>query len=292
MRPKIVHLIGQLVRGGAERQLLLTCQALKARGWDQTIVTFDPGQPWDTEAADLAVPLRGIARHVCRPWRLWRLGRWLWHERPALVHSWSHHTNVYAGYLRCLHSTPLVVSFRSNPVVDTVSGNALRDRPGLWVYERADCVVSNSEAALEAARDAGVRMRRHTVVGNMVVARARANPGAPVLYPRLAAAGALTRLKAYDVLLTALSLVAKEGRHFELLLAGDGPERAALEALAARLGLRTHVRFLGDIDDVPASLARAHMLVHPSRSEGLSNTVLEGMAEGLVRAVRQAMATL
>ena len=78
----------------------------------------------------------------------------------------------------------------------------------------------------------------------------------------------------------ALAQVAATGDAFELLLAGDGPERPTLEKLAEALGLRARVQFLGSIEDVPALCAQGHLLVHPSLSEGLSGTVLEGMAEG------------
>jgi glycosyltransferase involved in cell wall biosynthesis len=99
--------------------------------------------------------------------------------------------------------------------------------------------------------------------------------------PRVVAAGALIPIKGYDVLLEAFGELAASGVPFELLLAGDGPERNRLERQAISLGIGERVKFLGEIDDVPALLSTAHIAVHPSRSEGLSNTILEAMAEGL-----------
>jgi glycosyltransferase involved in cell wall biosynthesis len=95
------------------------------------------------------------------------------------------------------------------------------------------------------------------------------------------AAGVLVPNKAYDVLVEALGRLRKEEQSFELLLAGEGPERPRLEKLAVQLGLAERVKFLGSIENVPDLLASAQMVVHPSRSEGLSNTLLEAMAEGL-----------
>jgi glycosyltransferase involved in cell wall biosynthesis len=83
------------------------------------------------------------------------------------------------------------------------------------------------------------------------------------------------------VLLKALHQLALKGESFEMLLVGDGPQKPHLERLASELGLSSYVRFVGAVDDVPSLLATAHLLVHPSRSEGLSNTILEAMAEGL-----------
>jgi glycosyltransferase involved in cell wall biosynthesis len=61
-------------------------------------------------------------------------------------------------------------------------------------------------------------------------------------------------------------------------LAGDGPERAELENLAARLGIRDRVRFLGDRSDIPDLLAACDVFVLPSLYEGLPISVLEAMA--------------
>ena len=65
------------------------------------------------------------------------------------------------------------------------------------------------------------------------------------------------------------------------MLAGDGPLRPALEALARQLGLLDRVLFLGDRRDVPAVLAALDISVLPSSSESLSNVILESMAAGV-----------
>ncbi len=63
-----------------------------------------------------------------------------------------------------------------------------------------------------------------------------------------------------------------------LVMAGDGPEREACEALAAELGLQDNVRFLGSRDDVPQILAACDLVVVPSKSEGLSLAAIEACA--------------
>ena len=66
-----------------------------------------------------------------------------------------------------------------------------------------------------------------------------------------------------------------------LLLAGDGPERAALEAQADSLSLHGSVRFLGMREDVAALLGSLDVFVMPSVSEGLPLALLEAMSAGL-----------
>ncbi len=62
---------------------------------------------------------------------------------------------------------------------------------------------------------------------------------------------------------------------------GDGPLRTALQEQAQALGIAQRVHVLGRRDDVPALLSQLDIFVLTSRSEGMSNTILEAMATGL-----------
>ncbi len=96
--------------------------------------------------------------------------------------------------------------------------------------------------------------------------------------------GRLTRRKNVDLLLDAFARACARARPAApplLVLLGDGPERAGLEARAARDDLRGRVRFGGFRDDVGRWLGAADLFVLPSRLEGLPNALLEAMAAGL-----------
>jgi glycosyltransferase involved in cell wall biosynthesis len=277
----ILHLIGQMERGGAERQLLYLVRALKERGWQQAVVTFDPGEVWDRRLVALDVPFFGIPRSLHKLRRLWQLRQIVRQQRPTIIHSWSVHTGLYARWLLSYPKPHLIMRIGSIPTVHKHTGERLRRVPKASVYAAADCVISNSLAALECLRAAGMWLRRSEVISNIVVTHNRARPGEAVSVPRIVAAGILIPLKGYDVLFRALGELVITGYQFELLLAGDGPERSNLEELARDLCISRQVKFMGGIDDVPDLFSTAHMLVHPSRSEGQSNTILDAMAEGL-----------
>jgi glycosyltransferase involved in cell wall biosynthesis/peptidoglycan/xylan/chitin deacetylase (PgdA/CDA1 family) len=97
----------------------------------------------------------------------------------------------------------------------------------------------------------------------------------------------LRRIKGIDVLVRAAALVGQEFPEALFLVAGDdshGPKRAyadEVKGLAKSLGLERSVRFLGHTDRVPELLALSDVFVLPSRSEGLSNALLEAMRSGL-----------
>ena len=106
--------------------------------------------------------------------------------------------------------------------------------------------------------------------------RAAAKAALGVEGPLLVSAGALIPLKGQALVIDAL----KQLPGVTLILVGDGPERARLEALAAPMGER--VRFLGNRPhgELPGLLAAADAMVLPSEREGLANVWVEALACG------------
>ncbi|HZN29090.1 MAG TPA: glycosyltransferase family 4 protein, partial [Xanthobacteraceae bacterium] len=82
------------------------------------------------------------------------------------------------------------------------------------------------------------------------------------------------------MLLEAMALLTQGGRRVTATIVGDGPDRAALQAQAAALGLAAQVRFVG-AKPARAGFALGRLLVVPSRAESLPYIVLEAAAVGL-----------
>ena len=104
----------------------------------------------------------------------------------------------------------------------------------------------------------------------------RAALGVPADAPLLLALGRLHRNKAFDVLVRALARLPR----VHALIAGEGPERGALEALARAEGVSDRLHLPGWRSDTAALLAAADLLVCPSRQEPLGNVVLEAWSAG------------
>ncbi len=149
-------------------------------------------------------------------------------------------------------------------------------------------------AARDAERWGGLRPGSVRPIPNGVpaptLAPRPARPARPVV---LGVAARLSPEKGVDVAVRALADVPDA----VLTIAGDGPERPALEALAASTGVGDRVRFLGWQPDPGTVLAGVDVVVVPSRSEGLPLVVLEAMHAGLpvvasdVGSVAEAVAT-
>jgi glycosyltransferase involved in cell wall biosynthesis len=90
----------------------------------------------------------------------------------------------------------------------------------------------------------------------------------------------LRSVKGLDVFVRAAAEVSARHPRATFHVAGEGDQRPALERLAAELGLGGRFFLPGSVKDVPAFLAGLDVAVLCSRSEGMSNAVLEYMAAG------------
>ncbi|QNA82647.1 glycosyltransferase family 4 protein [Sphingomonas sp. So64.6b] len=96
--------------------------------------------------------------------------------------------------------------------------------------------------------------------------------------PLVVSLGALIPRKGHDIVLRAVASLPG----VSLLIAGEGPERAALEAEILRSGASDRIRLLGSLPhaDLPALLATADVMALASSSEGLANAWVESLACG------------
>ncbi len=96
--------------------------------------------------------------------------------------------------------------------------------------------------------------------------------------PLVLSVGALIPRKGHAIVIDAVARLPGT----TLLIAGEGPERAALESQIAALGLAGRVRLLGSIahDRLPALFAAADVMALASSSEGLANAWVEALSSG------------
>lgn len=101
--------------------------------------------------------------------------------------------------------------------------------------------------------------------------------------PTALAVGRLSAEKGFDVLIDALAQLNRQGAPQRLILVGDGPLRASLEAEAASAGVADLVEFAGELPsaEVRAHLERADLFCLSSFSEGLPISIMEAMAVGV-----------
>ncbi|HET7604020.1 MAG TPA: glycosyltransferase family 4 protein [Gemmatimonadales bacterium] len=93
----------------------------------------------------------------------------------------------------------------------------------------------------------------------------------------------LASQKRVDLAIRAIGVLATLGARLPLTIVGDGPERAALEHLAADLGVSRDIRFTGAVPttEIPAILRRADLMYFPAVGEGFGLAAAEALMSGV-----------
>jgi glycosyltransferase involved in cell wall biosynthesis len=175
-----------------------------------------------------------------------------------------------------------------------------RHLPDPWIDRELDARAARRTDLVVAVSDALARQLASTVVGDPGQIRVVRNgvdtqafAPAPDASPArfdwssgaivIGSVGRFDRVKGYDVMLDAFSRFLGEwtGPETLLVLAGEGPEEAALRAMAATLGIAHRVRFVGWRSDTPQLYRSFDLFTLASRSEGTSVSLLEAMSSGV-----------
>lgn len=196
---------------------------------------------------------------------------------------------VAAALLGRWFDRPVVVTARGSDL-NLIAGHRLPRRMMQWAARTARASIGVSGALVDVLRGWGLDPARlHLMRNGVDLDRFRPLPMDAARRrlgladgPVLLSVGNLVTLKGHDLTIQALAALTGEFPDAVLCLIGEGPERARLVALAARLGLSHRVRFVGAVAN--AGLAHwygaADVSVLASSREGWANVLLESMACG------------
>lgn len=236
----------------------------------------------------------GVAvRHLGRPKvrsMIVPLMRFLREEQPDVIFSAEDHLNCIVLAAALLSGSKARISGSSRvPATDTYSNRWFSKR---WVLKQVMRLLAPRAQALTCVSQDMVAQYQtlfphmgHVCVYNIVdTPTARARMTEPLddpwfadgLPPPVVAVGSLAPYKGFADLIQAMAQV-PEAR---LMILGEGPERGALEALVARLGLESRVRLPGRVDNPLKYFARARVSALSSYAEGLPNVLVEAMMCG------------
>ncbi|MFM2149016.1 MAG: hypothetical protein RLZZ187_1322 [Pseudomonadota bacterium] len=261
---RVAHVMAGAAQGGAEAFFERLALAQARRGLDVlAVIRREEGRALRLTAGGLAPIQLGFGG----PFDLMtapRLRAALEGFRPQVVVAWM---NRAARFARA--------ASRGSPW--TLVGR-LGGQYDLSYYRGCDLLVANTRGLCDWIEGQGWPRQRLRHLPNFAADLAGAAPAAlpiPAGARILLAMGRLHPNKDFPTLLRAMAQLPGD---VHLALAGDGPDRAALETLARELGLGARVAFLGWRQDIGALLAATTMLIVPSRIEPLGNVVLEGFS--------------
>ncbi|MGO4325648.1 glycosyltransferase [Cupriavidus sp. 2TAF22] len=275
--------------GGAEQQVAALARQFIALGHAVAVVSLAPGREVDLpEAATLfCVDMRKTPWSMARA--LWRVRGFVRDWRPDVIHAHMIHANVFARVLTRVSRTP--------PVVCTAHSYREGGRLRMLAYRLTDrwatLTTHVSADGRQGMIDAGaVPPGRIVVVPNGIdIERFRPQPGlrqatrsalgVPPGTALVLNVGRLVPEKAQDLLLDAFSRLEDNAQASpRLMIAGDGPARAALADDIGRRGLAERASLLGMRRDIPALLNAADLFVLSSQIEGMPLAIAEALACG------------
>ncbi len=222
-----------------------------------------------------------------------------------LIHA---HNAVPAGdAVRRLHTrVPLVVSVHGGDVLHTAPRGEAGAQAVRRTFEATATVLANSRGIAELASSYGASDVRVVHLGADLPARAAsaigtaladgptpAEPGASPTAaeraerrraaPSLVTVGHLVARKRHADVLRALAVLAKRHPTLRYAIVGDGPERVALEGLAARLEVAERVDFYGQLAHEQAleRVRACTLFAMPSTEEAFGVAYIEAMAGGI-----------
>lgn len=179
---------------------------------------------------------------------------------------------------------PFVITGRGSDLT-LLPKNPIVRRQILWAAQAADALVTVSDSLKTVLCELGGEARKVAVLRNGVetdlfvpMERDKARAALGVEGFSLLCVGALIARKGVDIAIAAMPALPG----CTLLIAGSGPLRSELEQQAERLGVRSRVRFLGEIAhrELPQLYNAADAMLLMSDREGWANVILESLACG------------
>jgi glycosyltransferase involved in cell wall biosynthesis len=288
----VVHVIGQLARGGAELQLARLLSRINRPPWRHSVIQF-----WDGGDEEI---LHMVDRDASRfamhkrkgfdPRFVLRFMRTLRELKPDIVHTWLASAALWGRLLvrRAVGRVPVVTSMRGLDV-HGVPGEIIMDR---WLARRTQRFIFNGKqlqefwaARLKLSVDEMVtipngvdatKYRPSSKTGGM-----RESLGCPPNSVLIAMVGSLYPVKNWPMFLDVAARVRDAKRNALFLGVGGGQLLEPMRRRADVMGLSSTVHFLGRRTDVAEILGVSDIALLTSNSEGMPNAVLESMACGL-----------
>lgn len=293
----ILVIASSLGGGGAERAAAIIAEGLSERH-SVVVMTFHSlsAYPWAGRRIDLALPYDTAPSLFTKVQRFlakfFAIRRVLAQERPDVVLTFSEGPTLAAILTGLtIHTRVAIVAVAQNRPLAAHRGvyRKLYELIGRLAYRRASSVVSLSEGVAEEFETVyGLERGSVVVIPNPVDTRFISERSREPLdehipelgdVPILLTVGRLEVQKNHALLLRAFAQVLDEIQA-KLLIAGTGRLRGELERSAVDLGVRTHVFFLGWVNNPFSLMKRATVFALSSNFEGLGNVILEALACG------------
>ena len=294
---KILHVIPELNKGGAERLVLDICATLSTSGDHEVrLVTFRQNNAYALISEGLAIECipSVVVPSLTGKWTIEvsELQAYINDFNPDVVHSHLLEAEMVLSQVDC-GKAMRVMHFHDNmPQLATFSWSVCLSKEKFtnW-YERKiilknwnklqkRCALTIAEDSFKYARHVlGKKTPINKLLNGISVKRfATTKPKTKAL--QLCMIGSLVSKKNQRLAIETVNYLHEKGYHFELHFIGDGPLRSELELYRDELNLSHFVHFHGNVDNPEIYLHPSFVYLHTASYEPLGLVLLEAMASG------------
>lgn len=282
--PKIMLVSGTLQAGGAERVMSDMANYWENKGWRVTLATWTGPEILDFYKLNSGVeriwlnvntPNKTIIDKMkANILRVFKLRRILSDSQPDAVLSFIDIPNMLTIMATMGLKVRVVVSERIHPAYYFGIAWPWRLLRKV-VYRWADAVVAQTY-------DAADWIESNCNVKSVVIPNPlRLLPEVNIKREKIiVAVGRLSKQKGFDLLLRSFKKISNDYNDWRVVIIGQGIEYDNLLQLRDELSLTERVDFVGQVQNVENWMARAGLVVQPSRFEGFPNVILEAMGMG------------
>jgi len=304
----VLYLVDGLGLSGKTKSMVELACGLDPARYRPVVCTFDAEEsPLSARLRERGVPMHSLkAADGLSVGAVWGLMLRMRELRPDVVHCYNPRPMLYGGIAarllgmrRTIGSLSAfacmvpdrVYAFLPQKLATRSWKNRLRNRAAAKLMRKL--VTVSPTLGENFCRYNKIPLEKLTVVpyaisldaawkyGDEAVAAFRREIGAAAGDVVLASVGRLVEQKDYPTQFRAFAAAANQAPQLRMVLAGDGPLRPELEALAKELGVADRVHFLGHCERVPLVLRSADVFVMTSKFEPYGVALLEAKAAGL-----------
>jgi L-malate glycosyltransferase len=293
-RRHILFIIDELCEiGGAERVLFKMIELLPAETFRSSLLTFRTNDEADLTQVHCPVYVMPLKRTY--DWNALKVARqirkFVRQEKVSIVHTFFETSDLWAGPIAKLSGCPVLISSRRDLGILRSQRHTIGYRLLRRMYDSVLAVSPQvrdfciQQDGLDPARVQtlfnGLDMDYLSASKAESRTALRKQFNIPEEAPVITSVGNIRKVKGIDVLVEAAAQVSKTHPSAIFLVVGRKSEEEhcrELEARVASLGLSANFRFLGSREDVFPILRMSDIFCLPSRSEGLSNALIEAMA--------------
>jgi glycosyltransferase involved in cell wall biosynthesis len=286
-KKKLFFIIPSLVGGGAERVLISLANHFNTLDYESIIISLNNCVPAYEIACGIQV-LYLVNRKKDSPlFRVYyvlqtffKLLKYLIKEKPVCSVSFITSANVWAGLTCNLTRTPYVVSERTSPNRSINKFGYFQNHLTATLYKRSKAIVVSASGVEQCLRENKEFEKLKNICKiNNAVSLFEPLTNKKVHYRKfILGVGRLTYVKGFDILINAFSKANLQD--VDLLIVGEGEERANLICQIYNLGLRDRVILVGAKTNLQDFYTQAELFVLPSRNEGYPNALVEAMSFG------------